>query len=251
MNVLIIEDEKIAADNLEKTLKSIDGDINVLDKLESIRDSVNWLGKNTAELIFLDIHLSDGLSFKIFEQIEINTPIIFTTAYDQYAIKAFKLNSVDYLLKPIDKEELLKSLEKYKLLHLKKDLSPFDYQALINALSDKKEYQKRFMVYAGSKLKSIKAEEIAYFYSMEKGTYLCTFDNVSYSLSFSLDRVEEMVDPEKFFRINRRFHVHIDAIENIYTLSKSRIKVELKPKIDEETLVSFNKTHEFRNWLNS
>ena len=251
MNVLIIEDEKIAADNLENSLKSIDSSIHIIDKLESIRDSVVWLNRNTADLIFLDIHLSDGLSFVIFDQVEINTPIIFTTAYDQYAIRAFKLNSVDYLLKPIDKEELTKSLEKYKSVYLKKDLSPVDYHALISAISGKKEYKKRFMVYAGSKLKSIKTEEIAYFYSMEKGTYLCTFNNVSFSLGFSLDRIEEMVDPEKFFRINRRFHVHIDAIENIYTLSKSRIQVELKPKIDEETLVSFNKTHEFRNWLNS
>lgn len=251
MNVLIIEDEKIAADNLEKILKSIDHDIHVLDKLESIRDSVAWLNQSSVDLIFLDIHLSDGLSFKIFDQVEINIPIIFTTAYDQYAIKAFKLNSVDYLLKPIDKEELVKSLEKYKTLHQKKEVTSVDYQALLNAISGKKEYQKRFMVYAGSKLKSIKTEEIAYFYSVEKGTYLCTFSNVSYSLSFSLDRVEEMVDPDKFFRINRRFHIHIDAIDNIYTLSKSRIKVELKPKSDEETLVSFNKTHEFRNWLNT
>lgn len=250
MKVLIIEDEKIAADNLENTLLEIDPTINVLDKLESIRESIVWFEKNRADLIFLDIHLSDGLSFSIFEQIEINTPIIFTTAYDQYAIKAFKLNSIDYLLKPIDKKELMKSLKKLKTLHERKNDINIDYTALIQAMSQQTNSQKRFMVYAGVKLKSIKTEDIAYFYSMEKSAFICTHSNVSYAINYSLDRLEDMVDSEKFFRINRRFLIHIDAINNIYTLSKSRIKIELKPPPEEETLVSFNRTHEFRKWLN-
>lgn len=250
MNVLIIEDEKIAADNLESLLLEIDDTITILAKLESIREAVRWLNSNNADLIFMDIHLSDGISFSIFEQVQVTTPIIFTTAYDQYAIKAFKVNSVDYLLKPIEHKEVKHSLEKYKDLHAKQASGSIDYQSLLKALSPKKEYQKRFMVYAGSKLKTIKTEDIAYFYSLEKNVFLCTFNAISYSLSYSLDKLETMPPPDKFFRINRKFLVNIDAIENIYTLSKSRIKVELKPTPDEETLVSFNRTPEFRKWLN-
>lgn len=248
MDVLIIEDEELAARNLEKQLKKIVPDVNVLSKIDSIRGAVSWLSVNRADLIFLDIHLSDGLSFSIFEQIEVDTPIIFTTAYDQYTLKAFKVHSIDYLLKPIDLKELKHSVEKYqKIIN---QGAKGDLQALLESFKPQKEFQKRFVVHAGQKIKMIKTEEVAWFNGSDKGTFLNTFTNKSYDIDFSLDKLEEIIDPEKFFRINRNYIINIEAIEEMYTLAKSRIKVELKPKPTDETLVSFNRMSSFRKWLN-
>lgn len=250
LNVLIIEDEAIAADNLEKQLLKIEPGIHILAKIDSIRDAVSWLSQNTADLIFLDIHLSDGLCFSIFEQIEIQTPVIFTTAYDQYTLKAFKLYSIDYLLKPIDIKELKQSIEKYKSFVGNNSRSAIDIQSLLESFKPQKEFQKRFVVNAGQKIKMIKTDEIAWFNGSDQGTFLCTFSNSSYALDFSLDKLENMIDPELFFRINRNYIVNIEAISEMYTLAKSRIKVELKPKPSDETLVSFNRMSGFRKWIN-
>jgi len=250
MNVLIVEDEAIAADNLEKLLLKIDLSIKVLAKTESINETVNWLNNNTVDLIFMDIHLSDGLSFSIFEQVEVKTPVIFTTAYDQYTLKAFKVYSIDYLLKPIDIEELKRSIEKFNNLTQTNQKLDIDIKSLIESLTASKEYQKRFVVYAGQKIKMIKTSEIAYFNGSDKGTFLCTFPNTNHSVEFSLDKLENMLDPEIFFRINRNYIVNIEAIKEMFTLSKSRIKLELTPKTNEETLVSFNRMSSFRKWIN-
>ncbi len=250
MRVVIIEDEAIAADNLEKQLLKVEPEADILAKIDSIRDSVTWLTSNTADLIFLDIHLSDGLSFSIFEQIEVKTPIIFTTAYDQYTLKAFKVYSIDYLLKPIDLNELKKSIEKYKNLVNKKQENAIDIQALLESFRPTKEYQKRFIVHAGQKIKMIKTEEIAWFNGSDKGTFLYTFSNSSYAIDFSLDKLENLLDPETFFRINRNYLINIESINEMFTLTKSRIKVKLSPKPDDETLVSFNRMSGFRKWLN-
>lgn len=249
MRVLIIEDEKLLAERLERLITKIEPKSIILDKLQSIEESVIWFNKNEADLIFLDIHLSDGVSFKIFEQIEITTPIIFTTAYDQYAIKAFKLNSIDYLLKPIDEDELKESIKKYKSLDNKQKI--VDLKQLLSSVENpKSEYRKRFMVYAGQKVKSIKTEDIAYFYVMEKSVFMCTKNNENYDVDFSLDKLETFLDPDIFFRINRRYIVNIESIKNMYPLSNSRIKVELNPMSKEETNVSLHRCRNFKNWLN-
>lgn len=250
MKVVIIEDEKIAADHLEGLIREIDPGITILGRIESIKKAVDWFRNNSTDLIFLDIHLSDGTSFKIFEQIEIKTPVIFTTAYDQYAIKAFNLNSIDYLLKPIEKEHLKHSIDKYKELYLSKQQSDIDFNALLIALGKKQDLQERFLIQSGRRIKTVKIGEIAYFYSTGKDTFLCTWDNKNYSLDYSLEKLETIVDPDKFFQINRKFIVHLDSIKNMFVLSKSRLKLEIEPKPDEDTLVSFNKSAEFRKWLN-
>ena len=250
MKILIIEDEKVAANNLEKMLHKIDKRIFVQDKIDSIESAVKWLHINKTDLIFLDIHLADGLCFKIFEQIKIKTPVIFTTAYDQYAIKAFKVNSIDYLLKPIEIQELEQSLEKFKELNQVQNANTIDFDSLINFYNKKIEYQERFIVRYAQKIKSIKTNDIAYFYVSNENVFLCTFDNKTYSIDYSLDKLENIINPKDFFRVNRQFIVNISSIENMYSLSKSRIKIEIKPKPDNEIIVSYSRMSEFRKWLN-
>lgn len=250
MNVLIVEDEKLAAENLEKLILSLDAEFKIVDRLGSVRDSVKWLAGNKADLIFLDIQLSDGLSFDIFNQIKVSTPVIFTTAYDQYAIKAFKLNSVDYLLKPIDKNELADSLKKFRELHKSSRVPEINFIELINSMKGRQEYQKRFAVYAGQKIKSIPTTDIAYFYITEKCVFLTTKDDKQYAVDFTLDRLEEMVDPSQFFRINRKVLANMDSIKNIYAVSKTRITLDLSPKFTEEVVVSLSRAADFREWLN-
>ncbi len=250
MDVLIIEDEKIAANNLEKMLHQIDRNINVQSKIDSIDESVKWLSNNTTDLIFLDIHLADGLCFKIFEQIEIKTPIIFTTAYDQYAIKAFKVNSIDYLLKPVETQQLEQSLEKFKELNQVQSVKNIDFDALINFYTNQIKYQERFIVRYAQKIKSIKTSEIAYFFANNENIFLCTKGNNNYPVDYSLDKLENIINPKDFFRINRQFIVNISSIEKMYSLSKSRIKIELNPKADSEIIVSYSRMSDFKKWLN-
>ena len=250
MDVLIIEDEKIAANNLEKMLHQIDRNINVQSKIDSIEESVKWLNNNKTDLIFLDIHLADGLCFKIFEQIEIKTPIIFTTAYDQYAIKAFKVNSIDYLLKPVEVQQLEQSLEKFKELYQLKNIKNIDFDALINFYNNQIQYQERFIVRYAQRIKSINTNEIAYFYANNENIFLCTKDNNNYPVDYSLDKLENIINPKDFFRINRQFIVNISSIEKMYSLSKSRIKIELNPKPDTEIIVSYTRMSDFKKWLN-
>jgi two-component system, LytTR family, response regulator LytT len=251
MNVLIIEDEKIASDRLEQLLHQIDKTISVVAKIGTIRDAVVWLGTNTPDLIFSDIHLSDGLSFNIFEKLEITTPIIFTTAYDQYAIKAFKVNSIDYLLKPIDIEKLVQSIEKYKNLTRAKGAGKIDIESLLKSFVKKEDtYKKRFMITVGPKLKIINIEDIAYFFVQDKSVFIQTKTNKNVAVDYSLEALEKMLDPEHFFRINRKYIVHINSIANIYTLSKSRIKIALNPPVEEDIIISFNRSGNFKKWLN-
>ena len=251
MKVLIIEDEAFAAEKLEQMLLEINPDINVLAKLGSINESVKWLMTGTCDLIFLDIQLSDGISFSIFDQITINTPIIFTTAYDQYAIKAFQLNSISYLLKPIRKKDLEESLQKYQSL---KSAFSIDFEMLLaNIQGREPDYKKRFLIQIGEKIKKIELSEIAYFFVLEKAVYLKTFQGNSYPLDYTLDKLENMINPEKFFRINRKYIVSIDSISNMLAYSRSRVKLELKPKCDEEldTIVSIDRSSDFKKWLNT
>jgi len=250
MKVLIIEDESFAADKLERQLLQLDDKIEVCKKIESVNTSVKWLSENQVNLIFLDIHLSDGLSFHIFDDLEINTPIIFTTAYDQYAIQAFKVNSIDYLLKPINKKDLALSLEKYHKLQQTKALP--DYKTLMNSLrQNQAAYQKRFMVVVGERILTIPSDEVAYFFAEEKYVFLVHKDGERYLIDFTLDKLDSLLDPKVFFRTNRQTIIHIDAIKSMKEWFKRRIKVEVKPAFDKEVIVSRERIKDFKIWLNS
>jgi len=251
MNVLIIEDESFAADKLERMLKEVDSSITILAKLGSIKESAKWLFNNTADLIFLDIQLSDGISFSIFEQVSINTPVIFTTAYDEYAIKAFQLNSISYLLKPIRKNDLAESLQKYRSL---KSAFSIDFELLLANIQGKEpDYKKRFLIQIGDKIRKVEVSEIAYFYVLDKGVYLRTFQGNSYPVEYTLDKLETILNPQVSFRINRKYIVNMESIANMVAYSRSRVKLELKPKADDEddTIVSIDRSADFKKWLNS
>jgi len=249
MNVLIIEDEMPAREHLIRLLKGMQPGIEILDCLASVQAAVAWLSENEADLLFLDIHLSDGNSFSIFEKIAVHTPIIFTTAYDEYAIKAFKVNSIDYLLKPIDEDELRQSLEKYQTLTAKAPRA--NLEALIKTLGQPpKTYQERFMVNRGERLMSVPTDQIAYFEGEDRYVYLIKKDGARYIVQYRLSDLEDLLDPKQFFRLNRSFIAHFDAISAMINLSKSRIKVELNPKAKREVIVSSEYGQGFKKWLN-
>jgi len=251
MKVLIIEDENFAAEKLEMMLKEIDPTIEIIAKLGSIKESVKWLLQNSADLLFLDIQLSDGISFSIFDQVAVNTPVIFTTAFDQYAIKAFQLNSISYLLKPIRKIDLADSFQKFKNL---KSAFSIDFDALLSQIQGKQpDFKKRFLIQLGEKIRKVEVSEIAYFYVLDKGCYMRTFQGNNYPVDYTLDRLETMIDPSAFFRINRKYFVNMDAISNMVAYSRGRIKLDLKPKADDEfdTIVSIDRSSDFKKWLNS
>lgn len=251
MNVLIIEDERFAADKLEQMLKEIDPSIKILAKLGSIKESAKWLFQNSADLIFLDIQLSDDISFSIFDQVSINTPVIFTTAYDEYAIKAFQLNSISYLLKPIRRNDLAESIQKYRSL---KSALSIDFDMLLANIQGKEpDYKKRFLIQIGEKIRKVEVLEIAYFYVLDKGVYLRTFQGNNYPVEFTLDKLETILNPQTFFRINRKYLVNMESIANMVAYSRARIKLELKPKADDadDTIVSIDRSAEFKKWLNT
>jgi two-component system response regulator LytT len=248
IGTLIIEDEEHAALRLEKLLKSIDPEIQIVDKLESIGSAVKWFKENPQpDLVMLDIQLADGQSFEIFKKVKIESFVIFTTAFDEYAIKAFELNSIDYLLKPIKKEKLALSLSKYRNLRSMKQ--EFDFSGLLQALENKKQnFKRRFAISAGSKISSVETTSVAYFYSMEKNTFLGSFEGKEYPLDYSLDKLENMLDPDIFFRINRQYIININVIIKIHILSKSRLELEIKA-YKERMSVSSARAHEFREWI--
>ena len=249
LNVLIIEDEPLAAKRLIRLLNQVESEVNVLDTLDTISSAVKWLSQEEADLIFLDIHLADGNSFNIFDQVEVKTPIIFSTAYDQYAIRAFQVNSVDYLLKPIETEDLERSLKKFKSSFQQEE--KVDYASIARAIEEKKqEYQKRFMVTTGEKIKSIPVSEVAYFFGQQKYVFLITHDNRRYIIDYTLGKLEALLDPEQFFRINRQFIIGFDSISSMFSYSKSRVKIELEPASDIEAIVSIEKSRDFKDWLN-
>jgi len=249
IGTLIIEDEAPAAKRLEKLLKELEPSITILKTIESVSSAIKWFEQHPQpDLLMLDIQLADGLSFDIFKQVRIDSFVIFTTAYDEYAIKAFELNSIDYLLKPINKEKLRKSIE--KLIKLQGKTNSIDIQAVIAAMDrERKQYKQRFSVNVGTKIKSIETANIAYFHSLDKNTFLCTKEKRHYPIDFALDRLEELIDPQYFFRINRQYTINYHAIEKINVLSRSRIAILTVPPTEEPLLVSTARTHEFRLWL--
>ncbi len=248
MKVLVVEDEKHARENLETLLLEIDPTIEIQAKLESVKRTVEWLENNKTELIFLDIHLADDLSFKIFDQVEVKTPIIFTTAYDKYALKAFKVNSIDYLLKPIDKEELAQSIEQFKSLTPSTQIEYAKLKELME--EEKKAYQTRFIVSRGHRILSVKIDQIAYFEGEDRYVYLTKTDGTRYIIDYKLSDLEDLLDPQYFFRLNRSFIANFEAINSIATMSKSRFKVDVKPPAKRDIMVSSINAKHFKAWLN-
>lgn len=248
IRTLIIEDEAPAAERIERMLMDIDPGINILAKLDSVVSSVSWFRSNPhPDLMILDIQLSDGLSFDIFREVQVESFVIFTTAYDEYAIKAFELNSINYLLKPVSREDLESSIDKFKMLTGKGSI---DIDAIQSAIEQaRKKYKQRFIINAGSRIKSIETKDIAYFYYLNKSSFLCTKEDRHYPVDFSLDRLEELLDPDQFFRINRQHIIQYSSIENINILSRSRIEIITRPRAEESMMVSTAKSHQFREWL--
>jgi len=249
MNVLIIEDEHLAAQKLTRQLQKIDDQINVVAVLDDVESSIEWLKEHRADLILCDIHLGDGNSFTIFQEVDVQTPIIFTTAYDQYAVKAFKLNSIDYLLKPISQDELSHAIDKFNESQLANQ--QFDFGAIMDVVKQEQvSYQKRFMVYVGDHIRTVNCEDVAYAYAEGKYVFIVTRENKEYNVDFTLDRLTASMDPEQFFRVNRQFIVSLGGISDMYTWSKSRVKLILNPKPNTDVVVSRERTADFKKWLN-
>lgn len=254
MDVLIIEDEVPAAEKLERYLNRYDDSIRVLGKLTSVQESVAWLKKNQeqVELIFMDIQLTDGKSFDIFKEVAITRPIIFITAYDDYAIDAFKVNSIDYLLKPITFDDLNQAME--KLASLRKNLGGVtkNYSDINQALQtlSQKTYKTRFMVKLGEHIKSVTTDDIDFFYAEGRTVYLYTTQNRKFIIDYKLEELEELLDPVQFFRVNRSFIMNINAIEDVVVYSTSRLKITPRLDFDKEIIVSREKVSAFKDWFN-
>lgn len=250
MNIIIIEDEKPAARLLQRKIEKLGYSITTL--LHSVEESLLWFQNNShPDLIFLDIQLSDGLSFEIFEKIDIKSAVIFTTAYDEYALRAFKLNSIDYLLKPIDEEELATAISKFANQFQVNSVSNLDFEAikrmLVNPVS--KEYRKRFSIKIGQQLKVIDLAEIECLYSENKGTYLHTVDNRDYLIDSSLEVVEAELNPKDFFRISRKYIIPLQSVKEIQVYSNSRLKIILPTYKADEVIVARERVSDFKEWL--
>lgn len=250
MNIIIIEDEKPAARLLQRKVEKLGLHVNQM--LHSVEESISWFENNAhPDLIFLDIQLSDGLSFEIFENIDIKSAVIFTTAYDEYALRAFKLNSIDYLLKPIDEDDLETAVNKFKARNNATPNLSLDFEMikkmLVNPID--RDYKKRFTIKMGQQLKMITIEEVECFYSENKGTYLHTFDNRDYLLDQTLEQLETELDPKEFFRVSRKFIIPMKAIKEIQMHSNSRFKVILPTYKEDEVIVSREKVNDFKSWL--
>ena len=250
MNVLIIEDEKPAARRLQRLLAELE--IEATTMLHSVEESIEWFQNNKhPDLIFLDIQLSDGLSFEIFDVIEIKSAIIFTTAYDEYALQAFKLNSIDYLLKPIDDEELSKAVKQFQETRPQKDKVAVDFEdikkLLVNPLE--REYKKRFTAKVGQHIKIINADEVESFYSENKGTYAATTDGRNYLLDTTLEHLENELSPKQFFRVSRKFFVNVNHIKDIISYTNSRLQIKLNSYNEQDIIVSRERVKDFKLWL--
>lgn len=249
LTAVIIEDEKPAARRLQRMLEHLN--IQVTTQLHSVQDAVNWFEDHShPELIFLDIQLSDGLGFEIFEKTAIKSPIIFTTAYDEFTLRAFKLNSIDYLLKPIIDEDLAKAVDKYRTLHQQKttDFSS-EFEKIKNLLQHNKTYKERFTVYIGSQIKWVDVSEIACFVSMEKNVLALTQNGKTYPIEGSLDQILAQINPKLFFRVNRKFIVQLAAIQEIISYSNARLQIKITQQTDEPIIVSRERVKEFKEWL--
>lgn len=252
MKVVIIEDEALAAKKLLKLITELDESIQIEAVLASVKEASSWLSKHDPpDLIFSDIQLGDGLSFEVFKAAGVQCPIVFTTAFDQYAIQAFEVNSVDYLLKPVQREKIEASLNKYKA---KKEAwipgDKIDLESLLSAINEARQnYKSRFLVKLGNKIHAVKTEQVAYFISDQKLTFLTDRDGHKYPLDHSLEEIMQQVNPESFFRVNRKYIIHLDAVTEINPYFKGRLKLNLQPAAEEDIIVSAEKTPLFKSWL--
>ena len=247
MKVIIIEDEAPAARRLSKLIHQSDASIHIEATLSSVADSVKWLQSNPSpDLIFSDIQLADDLSFKIYQRLDITIPIIFTTAYDEYAIQAFQHHSIDYLLKPIRATQLQKAIFKYKNIKLQYNIP--DFQRLSESLQQQ-HYKNRFLIYHRDALIPIKTEEIAYFYTEDKVIFLKTKSGKRYFMQESLDELERQLNPEQFFRANRQFIVALESVTKVHHYFNRKLKLDLLPKVEKDVLISKEKATTFKHWL--
>jgi len=247
MNILIVEDEKPAATRLVNMLRKVEPEANILGITEGVESTLNFLDQNpNPDLVFLDIHLADGSAFEIFNHHPMSDMgIIFSTAFDQYAIEAFKVNALYYLLKPIKQEELEKALSRYKEI---KDRDN-NYKEIVSKLLTKPVVEKRFLIRMGQSLRLVHQQDIAFFYTSDKITFMMTREGRKYPLDYTLENLEIMIDPTKFFRINRQYIIHIEAIQQMHAHSKARVRIDLLPAAHEEVIVSTEKSPLFKKWL--
>ena len=253
MKIVIVEDELAASENLTYLLKNLNPNIEVLTVLDSVRSSVEYFAApNEAELVFMDIHLADGLSFEIFDQVQINKPVIFTTAYDQYSLKAFKVNSIDYLLKPVDEDELAKALNQFKVQSQIESPPNVQMEGLLNLIKANSEtYKTTYLVSLRDQLIPIKTASLAYLY-IDTGIVIgITKDNQRYSFDKKLEDLESELDPSYFYRVNRQFIVHKDAIANIKYYFNGKLILNVSPVFKEQIVVSKAKSTAFKKWINS
>ncbi len=252
MNVIIIEDELHNQRLLNGLVQDLRPDWNILAHLESVEKSVSWLNENQhPDLIFLDIQLLDGICFSIFEQVDVQSSVIFTTAYDEYAIQAFKVNSIDYLLKPIKKNELENAIKKFERLVKQSDQKPVisNYEELLTALNRDKKYRKRFLISGATALFKLAVEDIAYFYTENRVTFAVTYDNKEHIIEQNLEKLEEELDPEQFFRANRAMIIHIDSIQKIESYFGGKLHVQLIHPLNSDLTVSRLKATAFKSWV--
>lgn len=249
MNILVVENEMPAAEKIIRVLKKIDKSITIAGVIETVEETINRLQEGPApDLILMDIQLDDGLCFEVFETINVDTPVIFTTAYDEYTLRAFKVNSIDYLLKPVDEESLKKALDKYRKLYA--DKSPFktDFRQLLNEFRN--QFKSRFLIKIGDKFRSIPVREISHFHIREKSVFLTDYQNKDYGIDYSLEQLQGILDPRKFFRINRDCIVNIDAINLMHSYSSSRLQLTLKNEMKNDLfVVSRDKVSVFKKWV--
>lgn len=254
MHILILEDEMLASQHLLEMIQQELPSAVIHDPIDSIEDAVGWLQAHPApDLVFMDIHLADGLSFEIFKQLDLTAPVIFTTAYNQYALDAFQANSVDYLLKPIDPDKLKRAIQKYQRTRL---VSPDTQQiqallAQLPASAEQRTYQERFLVKIGTQYRAVMTTEIAYFLAEEGMVYLVREDGKRLPVDDKLEAIESRLNPRQFFRLNRKFLARIRSIGRIHAWFNSRLKVELNPPTEHEIVVSRDRVHSFKSWLNS
>ena len=252
MNILIIEDEPLAVQKLTMLLHEIAPQTNIVGQTDGIESSVEWLQTHPApDLVLMDIELSDGQSFDIFNQIEVTSPVIFTTSYDEYAIQAFRVNSVDYLLKPIKADDLTRALQKYER-QTRSSAPQLDITRLVQELqrqSQPREYRTRFLVKQGQRLLPIETDTIAYFFVDDGLSLFCTHDRNRHMVDYSLEDLEQMLDPKAFFRVNRQFILSVRAVAQIHTHFNGKLKLHLSPPTDKEVMVSRERVNDFKDWL--
>lgn len=248
--VLIIEDEPPAAKQLQKLLTTLEENIEIVDIIDSVETSIKYIQNNTdIDLIFMDIQLSDGLSFEIFTEVDFSIPVIFTTAFDNYMLNAFKVHSVDYILKPLEFDQLQMAFDKYKTYYINRsNVAKVDFTHILNQFLNKT-YKERFLVKSGSEIKHISMSEVAYFFTEDGYTHVYTTTSHKYIIDYKMEELEKCIDPKIFFRINRQIITHIDAINKIESYFNSRYKLSLAPKFNKDVIVSRDRSSDFRNWL--